>query len=655
MVVIHPTQEQSQKSFIGTMEKYHNVYEKSIKEPELFWYEVANKFHWEKYPQIDGFLRYNFDIRKGPISIKWMEDGVTNICFNCVDKWVESGFGDRVAYVWNGNECHEKKVITYSQLKDYVCKFANALLSKGIKKGDHVAIYMPVTIELVVAMLACARIGAIHVVVFAGFSANALADRIMDSKCVAVITANGVYRGHKYIPLHQIVEESLEICEKKNYAPKFCIIYNHTENSLHCKKNNKVGRFYWHELLANSSKDCDVVWINSEDPLFVLYTSGSTGKPKGMIHTTGGYMIFSAAVFKYVFNYNEGDVFFCTADLGWITGHTHNVYGALLNGAKVILFDGVPTHPTPSRLWQIIDEHEVHTFYTAPTAIRTLMKLGDEHVTSCSLKSLRILALVGEPIDPESWKWFYKVVGSSRCVIVDTFFQTETAAPMITPLPGCTPLKPGSATLPFFGVEPAILNSDGEELYGPAEGFLVFKRPWPGIARNILGDNDRFADAYFKKFPNYYFTGDGCRRDEDGYYWITGRIDDTVNVSGHLLSTAEVEAVLIENAAIAEAAVVGVPHEIKGQCLYCYVVLKNEFTFDEELTNQLKHEVRTKIGPLADPETIVGVLSLPKTRSGKIVRRILRKLAVKDTDFGDISTLAEDNFVKELLQQAVAA
>ncbi|RWS26932.1 acetyl-coenzyme A synthetase: cytoplasmic-like isoform X3 [Leptotrombidium deliense] len=646
--VIYPSEEQERKSLVGNLENYKKLYQNSIADPEAFWSGVAKGFHWHKNPETTNILKYNFNVNEGPINIQWMDDGMTNICYNALDRWVQTGYGNKVAYIWNGNECEEQRKVTYAELHNL-----------GIKTGDHVTIYMPVTIELVVAMLACARIGAIHVVVFAGFSANALADRIIDAKCETVITANGVFRGPKFIALKSIVDEAINICETRNHKLRRGIVYKHSEydenNNAATTLKHSVPFLDWDKLMSTASSDCEPVWLNSEHPLFVLYTSGSTGKPKGMVHTTAGYMVYCSLVFKYVFNYNESDIYFCTADLGWITGHTHNVYGGLLNRATMVLFDGVPTYPTPSRLWQIVDAHDVNILYTAPTAVRTLMRLGDEHVTSCNRNSLKLLAVVGEPIDPESWKWFHNVVGNGKCPIVDTFFQTETAAPMIAPLPGCTPLKPGSATLPFFGIQPAILNDKGEELEGPCDGYLVFKYPWPGIARRILGDNNRFAENYFRKFPNYYFTGDGCRRDEDGYYWVTGRIDDTVNVSGHLLSTAEVEGVLMENPAVAEAAVVGAPHEIKGQCLHCFVVLKNGIQYSEDLKAKLRSHIREKIGPLYDPERIIDVQSLPKTRSGKIVRRILRKLAVNDTDFGDTSTLVEDNSVNELLRKTVAA
>uniref|UniRef100_A0A8C1VPU6 Propionate--CoA ligase n=1 Tax=Cyprinus carpio TaxID=7962 RepID=A0A8C1VPU6_CYPCA len=589
----------------------------------LFWGDVAKDFFW-KTKYTGKFLDYNFDVTKGEVFVKCMEGATTNICHNVLDRNVhERKLGDKVAFYWEGNEPGDEKTVTYRELLQQVCKFANVLKSQGVKKGDRVSIYMPMVVELVVAMLGCARIGAVHSIVFAGFSAESLCERIMDSQCCILITADGFYRGDKLISLKLIADEvpwnpEVDLC--------------------------------WHSLIGGASEECEPVWCDSEDPLFILYTSGSTGKPKGVLHTVSGYMLYTAATFKMVFDYQYDDVYWCTADIGWITGHSYITYGPLANGATSVLFEGLPTYPDVSRMWEIVDKYHVSKFYTAPTAIRLLMKYGSEPVQKYKRTSLKILGTVGEPINPEAWQWYYSVVGEKRCPVVDTFWQTETGGHVLTPLPAATPMKPGSATFPFFGVVPAILNESGEELEGPSEGYLVFKQPWPGVMRTVYGNHERFETTYFKKFPGYYVTGDGCRRDKDGYYWITGRIDDMLNVSGHLLSTAEVESALVEHESVAEAAVVGRPHPVKGESLYCFVTLNDGINYNQKLEAELKKQVREKIGAIATPDYIQNAPSLPKTRSGKIMRRVLRKIACNEQDLGDVSTLADSSVVEQLFE-----
>ncbi|XP_051518583.1 acetyl-coenzyme A synthetase, cytoplasmic isoform X4 [Myxocyprinus asiaticus] len=613
-----------------------------------------------------------------------MEGATTNICYNVLDRNVhERKLGDKVAFYWEGNEPGDEKTVTFRELLQQVCKFANVLKSQGVKKGDCVSIYMPMVVELVVAMLACARIGAVHSIVFAGFSAESLCERIMDSQCCLLITADGFYRGDKLINLKLIADEALQKCRDKSFSMEKCIMLKHltkdeatTPGSLSpplkraCpdlqqeKQKERVRKVHpppqvpwnpevdmcWHSLIGGASEECEPVWCESEDPLFILYTSGSTGKPKGVLHTVSGYMLYTAATFKLVFDYHPDDVYWCTADIGWITGHSYITYGPLANGATSVLFEGLPTYPDVSRMWEIVDKYYVSKFYTAPTAIRMLMKYGSEPVLKYKRGSLKILGTVGEPINPEAWQWYYSVVGEKRCPVVDTFWQTETGGHVMTPLPAATPMKPGSATFPFFGVVPAILNESGEELEGPSEGYLVFKQPWPGVMRTIYGNHQRFETTYFKKFPGYYVTGDGCRRDKDGYYWITGRIDDMLNVSGHLLSTAEVESALVEHEAVAEAAVVGRPHPVKGESLYCFVTLNDGISYNQKLEAELKKQVREKIGAIATPDYIQNAPGLPKTRSGKIMRRVLRKIACNERDLGDVSTLADSSVIDQLFE-----
>ncbi|XP_033987810.1 acetyl-coenzyme A synthetase, cytoplasmic isoform X3 [Trematomus bernacchii] len=666
--VFHGSEELKKEAHIPSFEKYKELYLKSIENPDEFWGDIAKDFFW-KTKHSGPFLEYNFDVTKGEIFIKFMEGASTNICYNLLDRNVhERKLGDKVAFYWEGNEPGDELTVTYRELLQRVCQFANVLKSQGVKKGDRVSIYMPMVVELVVAMLACVRIGAVHSIVFAGFSAESLCERILDSECSLLITADGFYRGDKLINLKLIANEALQKCRDKGFPIQKCIMLKHLSKEaeetplgsqsppakrscpdLQVPWNPKVD-LCWHALVRGASDECEPEWCNSEDPLFILYTSGSTGKPKGVLHTISGYMVYTATTFKLVFDHQPDDVYWCTADIGWITGHSYITYGPLANGATSVLFEGLPTYPDVSRMWEIVDKYHVSKFYTAPTAIRLLMKYGKEPVHKYKRESLKVLGTVGEPINPEAWQWYYNVVGEKRCPIVDTFWQTETGGHVLTPLPAATPMKPGSATFPFFGVVPAILNESGEELEGPSEGYLVFKQPWPGVMRTVYGNKQRFETVYFKKFPGYYVTGDGCRRDEDGYYWITGRIDDMLNVSGHLLSTAEVESALVEHEAVAEAAVVGRPHPVKGESLYCFVTLTDGLTFNRTLEADLKRQVREKIGAIATPDFIQNAPGLPKTRSGKIMRRVLRKIACDERDLGDISTLADSSVVDQLFQ-----
>ncbi|KAJ8408967.1 hypothetical protein AAFF_G00239880 [Aldrovandia affinis] len=669
---------------VPNFEKYKELYQNSIESPEEFWGNIAKDFFW-KSKYTGQFLDYNFDVTKGKIFVKCMEGATTNICYNVLDRNVhERKLGDKVAFFWEGNDPEDEMKVTYRELLLQVCKFANVLKSLGVRKGDRVSIYMPMIVELVVAMLACARIGAVHSIVFAGFSAESLCERIMDSQCSLLITADGFYRGDKLISLKVIADDALKKCREKNFRVQKCVMIKHLTkeeaastagcqsppakrtcpNLQHEKPRERVKKvrstpqvpwnpevdLCWHALVGGASEECEPEWCDSEDPLFILYTSGSTGKPKGVLHTVSGYMLYTATTFKYVFDYQPDDVYWCTADIGWITGHSYITYGPLANGATGVLFEGLPTYPDVSRMWEIVDKYQVTKFYTAPTAIRLLMKYGSEPVHKFKRQSLKVLGTVGEPINPEAWHWYYSVVGDKRCPIVDTFWQTETGGHVLTPLPGATPMKPGSATFPFFGVVPAILNESGEELEGPSEGYLVFKQPWPGIMRTVYGNQERFETVYFNKFPGYYVTGDGCRRDKDGYYWITGRMDDMLNVSGHLLSTAEVESALVEHTSVVEAAVVGCPHPVKGESLYCFVTLKEGVTYSGQLEAELKKQVREKIGAIATPDYIQNAPGLPKTRSGKIMRRVLRKIARDDRDLGDVSTLADSSVIEELFQ-----
>ncbi|TKS76498.1 Acetyl-coenzyme A synthetase, cytoplasmic [Collichthys lucidus] len=667
--VFHGSEELKKEAHVPSFERYKELYLKSIESPDEFWADVAKDFFW-KTKHTGPFLDYNFDVTKGEIFVKCMDGASTNICYNVLDRNVhERKLGNKVAFYWEGNEPGDELTVTYRELLQRVCQFANVLKSQGVKKGDRVSIYMPMVVELVVAMLACVRIGAVHSIVFAGFSAESLCERIMDSQCSLLITADGFYRGDKLINLKLLADEALQKCRDKGFPVQRCIMLKHLSKEadetplgsqsppakrscpdLQIPWNPEVD-LCWHTLVRGASDECEPEWCESEDQLFILYTSGSTGKPKGVLHTVGGYMLYTAATFKLVFDYQPDDIYWCTADIGWITGHSYITYGPLANGATSVLFEGLPTYPDVGRMWEIVDKYHVTKFYTAPTAIRLLMKYGSEPVQKYKRESLKVLGTVGEPINPEAWQWYYTVVGERRCPIVDTFWQTETASYSRHALRyNTTPMKPGSATFPFFGVVPAILNESGEELEGPSEGYLVFKQPWPGVMRTVYGNHQRFETTYFKKFPGYYVTGDGCRRDKDGYYWITGRIDDMLNVSGHLLSTAEVESALVEHEAVAEAAVVGRPHPVKGESLYCFVTLNDGVKYNRTLEAELKKQVREKIGAIATPDYIQDAPGLPKTRSGKIMRRVLRKIACDERDMGDISTLADSSVVEQLFQ-----
>jgi acetyl-CoA synthetase len=639
------------KAHLKSFDEYKAMYERSIKDPDGFWSEVASQFYWQK--KWDKVQQYNYDLRKGPIDIKYFIGGKTNISYNCLDRHLATR-GDQPALMWESNDPKEDRVVTYKQLYEQVTKFANVLKSLGVKKGDRVTMYLPMIIELPVAMLACARIGAIHSVVFGGFSADSLKDRLVDAKSTVLITADGTYRGAKPIPLKQVAEQAMMSAAKEGVEVKHCVVVSRLGEGkgVECMMSGARDK-WWSDLMATAPVGCDPEWMDAEDPLFILYTSGSTGKPKGVQHNVGGYMVFTSLTHKYVFDYHDGDIYWCTADIGWVTGHSYIIYGPLLNGARSLMFEGIPTYPDAGRFWAVVDKWHVNTFYTAPTAIRALMREGDGPVKQHSRASLRLLGTVGEPINPEAWRWYHTVIGEERCPIVDTWWQTETGGILITPLPGAIPTKPGSATLPFFGVKPAVVGEAGELLEGNGvSGRLVITDPWPGSLRTTWGSHDRFQETYFSLYKGYYFTGDGCKRDEDGYYWITGRVDDVINVSGHRLGTAEVESALVANKAVSEAAVVGYPHEIKGQGIYAYVTLKGGFEYKDELKDELKKWVRKEIGAIASPDVIHWAPGLPKTRSGKIMRRILRKIAANDTEsLGDISTLADPSVVQNLLTE----
>ncbi|MDR9406183.1 MAG: acetate--CoA ligase [Spiribacter sp.] len=636
---IYPVPSQTADNALLNREQYERMYQRSIDDPEAFWSEQAKQFltWFEPFDRVS-----DNDLSEG--RIRWFEGGKLNVSYNCLDRHLDS-HGDRNAIIWEGDEPGDTRHITYRALHEEVCRLANVLKSRGVSKGDRVSIYMPMIPEAVAAMLACTRIGAVHSIVFGGFSPHALRDRIEDSNCQTVITADEGVRSGKPVPLKENVEKAIAGLNSVHSV----ITVKRTGNAVTWNADRDV---WYHEAIAAASPECEAEPMDAEDPLFILYTSGSTGQPKGVLHTTGGYLLQASMTFKYVFDYHDGEIYWCTADVGWVTGHSYIVYGPLSNAATSLVFEGVPTYPNADRFWQVIDDHQVNIFYTAPTAIRALMGQGEELVKKHSRQSLRILGTVGEPINPEAWEWYYRVVGDERCRIVDTWWQTETGAILISALPGAIDLKPGSATLPFFGVEPQLVDNDGNVLEGATEGNLCLARAWPSMMRTIYGDHERFKNTYLTTYPGKYFTGDGARRDEDGYYWITGRVDDVLNVSGHRMGTAEIESALVLHESVAEAAVVGYPHDVKGQGIYCYVTLIKGVEPDDALHKALTDLVRKEIGPIAKPDIIQWAPGLPKTRSGKIMRRILRKVATNELDsLGDTSTLADPSVVDDLISE----
>ena len=637
---IYPVAESATARTWADNDRYVELYGQSIDDNEGFWAEQGKRIDWiEPYTSIK-------DVSYAPddLHIRWYHDGVLNVCANCVDRHLAER-GDQTAILWEGDDPADDKAISYRELHEEVCRLSNGLKSLGVSKGDRVTLYMPMIPEAAVAMLACARIGAVHSVVFGGFSPDALAGRITDCESNFVITADEGVRGGRIVPLKENVDKAIASCPPDSVS--HVVVVKRTGGDVGWQQDRDV----WYQgLVAQADADCPPEPMNAEDPLFILYTSGSTGKPKGVLHTSGGYLVYAAMTHQYVFDYHDGDVYWCTADVGWVTGHSYIVYGPLANGAISMMFEGLPNYPDSSRFWQVVDKHGVNVIYTAPTAIRALMRDGNDPVTRCSRKSLRLLGTVGEPINPEAWEWYYHVVGDERCPIVDTWWQTETGGILITPLPGATALKPGSATRPFFGIQAGIVDTDDKLMEGAAEGNLVILGSWPGQMRTVYGDHQRFVDTYFSTYDGMYFTGDGARRDEDGYYWITGRVDDVLNVSGHRMGTAEVESALVAHPKVAEAAVVGCPHEIKGQGIYAYVTLIAGEEPDDALRDELKKWVRKEIGPIATPDHLQWAPSLPKTRSGKIMRRILRKVAANDFDnLGDTSTLADPSVVQEIV------
>jgi len=638
--VFYPNQEFSDRALIGSLDQYRDLYEKSMSDPDTFWSEVADRITW--YKKWDTVRE--FDFVKG--NIKWFDGAKLNVSYNCLDRHVEAGHGDQTAIIWEGNNPEEDQAFTYSELLAEVQKFANVLKSIGVEKGDRVCLYMQMIPQLPVAMLACARIGAVHSVVFGAFSPDSLRDRINDSACKVLITQDTGVRGTKQnIPMKTNADKAVA----ETPSIEHVVVVQRTHQTVGMVNERDL---WWHEAMATAEPTCKPEEMDAEDPLFILYTSGSTGKPKGVLHTSGGYLVYTSYTHEKIFDYHPGDVYWCTADIGWITGHSYIVYGPLANRAVTIMFEGVPNYPDYGRFWDVVDKHKVKQFYTAPTALRALMKEGDEPVTSRDLSSLRLLGTVGEPIKEPEWMWYHNIIGKGKCPIVDTWWQTETGGILITPLPGATPTKPGSATNPFFGIHPVLLSEDGQEIEGnDVQGLLAIKESWPGQMRTLYGDHQRFIDTYFSQVPGYYFTGDGARRDEDGYYWITGRVDDVLNISGHRIGTAEVEGAIGKASGVAEAAVVGFPHEIKGQGIYAFVTLMTGVTENEEINIGIIESVKKDIGPHAKPDKIQYTPALPKTRSGKIMRRILRKIAEGDTEnMGDISTLADPSVVDNLVK-----
>ena len=622
---------------------YDAAYQASVTDPEAFWREEGKRIDWIKpYSKVKN-TTYEYP----DVSIKWFEDGTLNVSANCIDRHLEKR-GDQVAIIWEGDDPADDAKVTYRELYEQVCRLANALKAGGVKKGDRVTIYMPMVVEAAYAMLACTRIGAVHSIVFGGFSPDALAGRIVDCDSQYVITADEGIRGGRSIPLKKNTDDALAIASKGGVTVETVLVVKRTGADINWDSSRDV---WYHEAIASADAECPPEEMNAEDPLFILYTSGSTGQPKGVLHTTGGYIVWASYTHQNVFDYHDGDIYWCTADVGWVTGHSYIVYGPLANGATTLMFEGVPNYPTVSRFWEVCDKHQVNIFYTAPTAIRALMQSGDDPVKSTSRSSLRLLGSVGEPINPEAWEWYYHVVGDGRCPIVDTWWQTETGGILISPLPGATDLKPGSATKPLPGVQPQLVDNEGNPLEGATEGNLCIIDSWPGQMRTVYGDHERFVQTYFSTYKGKYFTGDGCRRDEDGYYWITGRVDDVINVSGHRMGTAEVESALVAHEAVSESAVVGFPHDIKGQGIYCYVTLMSGVEPTDELRVELRNHVRKEIGPIASPDAIQWAPGLPKTRSGKIMRRILRKIAEDDfSNLGDTSTLADPAVVDDLIE-----
>ncbi len=639
MKVFNPPSEMAEKAHIKNLQQRNEMWQKSINEPDEFWAEIAEE-HIDWFKKWDAVEEFSFT---GDVFIRYFRGAKLNAAYNCLDRHLTGWRKNKAALIWQGEPLEESKTYTYLQLHREVCKFSNVLKSMGVKKGDRVTLYLPMIPEMAIAMLACARIGAIHSVMFGGFSAEALRNRIQDAGSDIIVAANYGYRAGKLLKFKENVDSALAHCPKV----KKCIIVQRTNHDC----SMEPGRdYWWHELMSTASPFCEPEPMDAEDPLFILYTSGSTGKPKGVLHTTGGYMVFTASTFKYVFDVRDEDIYWCTADIGWITGHSYIVYGPLATGATALMFEGTPNYPKPDRFWEVIERYRVNIFYTAPTAIRAIMREGNKWPLGRDLSSLRLLGSVGEPINPEVWLWYYRVIGKERCPVLDTWWQTETGGILISPMPGCTPTKPGSATLPFFGVNPKVIRQDGSEAGANEKGYLVIDRPWPGIMRGVYADPEKFKNTYFVQYPGYYFTGDGAFKDDDGYFWLTGRVDDVINVSGHRLGTAEVESSLVAHPKVTEAAVVGYPHDIKGEGIYAYITLKEGVEATEELRKELISLVRKEIGPIASPDVIFFARELPKTRSGKIMRRILRKIAAGEIDqIGDISTLADPAVVNKLI------